>query len=1248
MRKLLIILFVFTISVAEGQDTLVKPYQNLGSKNSGVQAYNTFNDSILTIPHYVDTFAANRTRVHLYNYSQIIVGTDVYTRYNGKWYLQGSASNVLGCYTLIRGGICTWSGTGLQIDVSPADYIINCKTYHSPQTQVTLAASNPTLNRVDNVVGDTLGHVVILTGIPAAPAVLPQPDVASQLAFTSVNVNANATIPSGVTQTIIYDENTEWTSSYAGTGTVNFNSTTNPFHLVKNALVSSGASGVLSWLNGSLVNTSSYTSLKIYVRMSTAVAGSLPAFGVYLDNGTSISNTVSMQDYGLDISVYNAYQIVTIPMSAFTGITTLNRINIKLITNSIVNIDYVQLQGGIPTPGGGIPNLQQVTDVGNTTTNSIIIDNGTGIITLDHGGDGNAFIKVENTDGSKNITLQPDDISWTTSGGSNINLFPTSTSVSKNITFPATNGTVALRATDSTSSPTNVVYQGIDGLFHKTAFPSSGTTYTGNTPIVVTGTTINADTLNRITGVATQYDRIKDSTLAASKNYWTKTGNKLYPNNITDTVGIGLTTPQELFNVKGNGIFSAITLTNAPVYTIDSTWYFGTSIELGNALPNSAFRWPTLITPELNSFEENFAVGASTIEKRSPVDFLGGVNMVDRISQIPVYSSTKRYLIFSYGINDIGCNFTNYDTTNFKTDYTIILNAAIAKGWPTYKIIIINSEYITPAGFVTYYGYISGSGGTLPDTVRAKNFVRATQTIAENFGVRYIDIYTPMRDSYNNGARFWLTDGIHPSELGENFMKRIIFNSLQPNTIYLQGQQLSVNGFAEIKSLRIDTLPINYNNYNIMAANDSGRIGLMPFNTLNALNATTILDYNSTGIGYNNLAANTTGFNNTAFGLNVLKSNTTGYYNSAIGNQTMGNNTTGFENTAMGQNALGNNSSGTQNTAVGVNSNYYNNAGAGNVAIGHGSMFNNNSNYNVAIGYSTMYNNSSGTQNTAVGMQSMYYNTSGSNLIAIGYHSLLNNTGSQNTGIGFQAGSAITSGNYNVIIGGNDASRIATSDRWMIFSDGAGTERFTVDPTGKMGIGTTSPLAKLHVTGNGYFTTDLQVDGTTALQGDVTVGGQLSITGNCNLSSALVANALPGTSGQKLSSRGGGLSPIWKDTIATTSGTYTPTLSNTTNVTSSTAVISQYSRVGNIVTFTGSLQITTTLAVATEIDISLPIASNFAAATDANGIGQATSAIATNAYIDADATNDRLRLKFIGLSVGGAGTIYFSGSYVVN
>jgi hypothetical protein len=68
------------------------------------------------------------------------------------------------------------------------------------------------------------------------------------------------------------------------------------------------------------------------------------------------------------------------------------------------------------------------------------------------------------------------------------------------------------------------------------------------------------------------------------------------------------------------------------------------------------------------------------------------------------------------------------------------------------------------------------------------------------------------------------------------------------------------------------------------------------------------------------------------------------------------------------------------------------------------------------------------------------------------------------------------------------------------------------------------------------------------------------------------------------------------------SGTYTPTLTNVTNVSASTAVFCQYMRVGNVVTVSGRFDLTPTAANAdTIMDISLPIASTFSAFNNCAG-----------------------------------------------
>lgn len=114
-----------------------------------------------------------------------------------------------------------------------------------------------------------------------------------------------------------------------------------------------------------------------------------------------------------------------------------------------------------------------------------------------------------------------------------------------------------------------------------------------------------------------------------------------------------------------------------------------------------------------------------------------------------------------------------------------------------------------------------------------------------------------------------------------------------------------------------------------------------------------------------------------------------------------------------------------------------------------------------------------------------------------------------------------------------------------------------------------------------------------------------------------------------------------------TSGTYTPTLTNTTNITSSTPGVCIWSRNDSMVTVVGSFTVTTTLAVATELGISLPVASNFTVTDDLNGVGQPESAIATNIYARADATNDRMAVNFTALSIGGNGIIHFTLMYKI-
>lgn len=95
-----------------------------------------------------------------------------------------------------------------------------------------------------------------------------------------------------------------------------------------------------------------------------------------------------------------------------------------------------------------------------------------------------------------------------------------------------------------------------------------------------------------------------------------------------------------------------------------------------------------------------------------------------------------------------------------------------------------------------------------------------------------------------------------------------------------------------------------------------------------------------------------------------------------------------------------------------------------------------------------------------------------------------------------------------------------------------------------------------------------------------------------------------------------------------TSGTYTPTTTDITNVDSSSGYASQYLRVGGTVTVSGAVSINPTATGDTIVDITLPIASSFTNSENAAGV-MSCSGIDQFGTIIANATDDQARLRFL-------------------
>lgn len=233
---------------------------------------------------------------------------------------------------------------------------------------------------------------------------------------------------------------------------------------------------------------------------------------------------------------------------------------------------------------------------------------------------------------------------------------------------------------------------------------------------------------------------------------------------------------------------------------------------------------------------------------------------------------------------------------------------------------------------------------------------------------------------------------------------------------------------------------------------------------------------NNTAFGLNALSSLTTGYLNSAYGFGALQSLTSGYGNNAFGALTLRDNTTGVENQAFGYRALLKNVTGFQNTALGSNAMYENIDGNNNVAVGMYALHDNvgvngvNGYSNVAIGFSALHFNVDGYSNTALGYYAMRNPTTGVENVAIGALAFPNMlSGSNNIGLGFNVGGGITTGSRNTIIGGNVTGLAAALSDTVIIATGNNSVRFFSDSAGLTGIGTSSPAAKLQVTGGDLY-----------------------------------------------------------------------------------------------------------------------------------------------------------------------------------
>ncbi|MCP4002501.1 MAG: hypothetical protein GY727_16495, partial [Gammaproteobacteria bacterium] len=174
-------------------------------------------------------------------------------------------------------------------------------------------------------------------------------------------------------------------------------------------------------------------------------------------------------------------------------------------------------------------------------------------------------------------------------------------------------------------------------------------------------------------------------------------------------------------------------------------------------------------------------------------------------------------------------------------------------------------------------------------------------------------------------------------------------------------------------------------------------------------------------------------------------------------------------NTFLGVNSGNSTMTGSSNTAFGSGSLLFNTTGTGNNAFGGSALIRNTTgSFNIALGIQALSSNTTGSSNGALGFDALARNTTGDSNIALGSSSLtLNTTGSSNTALGNTAGFRNVSGSGNIFLGYEAGYNETGSDKLYIANNQTNTLIYGDFALGRVGIGTTTPTASLHVASSG-------------------------------------------------------------------------------------------------------------------------------------------------------------------------------------
>ena len=341
--------------------------------------------------------------------------------------------------SIISGGIVTWSGTGLVFNVSACSYYIDGLNYNSADATLTLATADPTNDRIDVFAVDINGDAIVITGTPSANPQEPQTDPATQIKLTTVIVGAGATVPSGVTNNMIYDENVEAWSKSSNSLTVDYVNTTTPYVGTYCILATTTAAATFKALTfykaSTYANKGDYDIFSFAIKLSQTLLNT-ESIKIIFSN-TSLFPNIKVAEYaitsnnslGLSFSNTSGYQLIGIPMSNinFTN-NGFNYVQIQFVTSRTgisFRLDRILLQYGInqPTSPTGTISFGNVISQSGTASATLATDtltiNGSGLATTSVSGKTLTIavptpIPSQTGNNGKYLTTDGTNLSWAT------------------------------------------------------------------------------------------------------------------------------------------------------------------------------------------------------------------------------------------------------------------------------------------------------------------------------------------------------------------------------------------------------------------------------------------------------------------------------------------------------------------------------------------------------------------------------------------------------------------------------------------------------------------------------------------------------------------------------------------------------------------------------------------------------------------------------------------------------------------